>query len=323
MPRAFFITTGIIFICMAAIVIAGCMIPDDAQPPRPPGQPPTAEYSFDLTNNGETHAVGLDAPIQLKLPENPTTGYTWQLHTSPGIVITNVSYIPDDSTGRLVGSGGTRIWEMRAVQPGIQEISGIHARPWESSAENMTSYSLILDVGSSPESRPGLTVYTELDSGREVPETLGREFEIRITENPTTGYSWNLTLSPGLLLLHDEYIPSRMDENMVGIGGIRVFRIDTMETGQQHVHAEYRRPWIASGTVIFLDLEGGFYGIRGDDGEDYYPVRLDEEFQVHGLRVSFESEPAKDVVTIHMWGIPVNLIFIEEIPLFDLSPVVT
>jgi hypothetical protein len=62
---------------------------------------------------------------------------------------------------------------------------------------------------------------------------------------------------------------------------------------------------------------------RGDDGEDYYPLQLEEEFRVNGLRVSFESEPAKDVVTIHMWGTPVTLTYIEEMPLFDLRVRVT
>jgi len=324
MPNSTCITTGIIVICMAAVFLAGCTVPDDVPPPTlpptpPPLQPPADAYSFDQTNDSETHAIPLDATIRVKLPENPTTGYTWHLDTSPGIVILNESYVPDDSSGRLVGSGGTRVWEMRAVLPGIQDISGMYARPWESSAENLTSFSLTLDIVTPPT----LSVYTGADSGSEVTKTIGSTFDIRLIENPTTGYSWNITLSEGLTMVHDTFIPSRISESITGSGGIRSATIETRETGDQLVHAEYRRPWVPAGTVTFVDLEGGFYGIHGDDGEDYYPVQLDEEYRVNGLRVSFEFEPAKEVVTIHMWGTPVTLTYIERTPRFDLRIRVT
>jgi len=45
-----------------------------------------------------------------------------------------------------------------------------------------------------------------------------------------------------------------------------------------------------TGAIIFLDFEGGFYGILSDDGEHYDPVNLSKEFQVDGLRVRFEIE---------------------------------
>jgi len=32
-----------------------------------------------------------------------------------------------------------------------------------------------------------------------------------------------------------------------------------------------------TGTVIFLDFEGGFYGILSDDGEHYDPVNLSKD----------------------------------------------
>ena len=328
MQKVTCITTGIIVICMAAVFLAGCTVPDEVPPPTlpptpPPVYPADGVYSFDQTNDRETHTLPVDATIRLILPENPTTGYTWQLHTSPGIVIVNESYVPDDSTGRLVGSGGTRIWEMIAVQPGIQDISGIHARPWESMAGNQSSFSLTLDVGTSPAASPGFSVYTEADSGKEVMKTVGSTFDIRLIENPTTGYSWNITVSEGLTMVQDTFVPSRTSDHLTGSGGIRLSTIEARETGDQLVHAEYRRPWVPAGMVIFVDLEGGFYGIRGDDGEDYYPLELEEEFRANGLRVSFESEPAKDVVTIHMWGTPVTLTYIEEMPLFDLRVRVT
>jgi inhibitor of cysteine peptidase len=281
---------------------------------------------FDQTNNNETYSVALDSEIQLRLPGNPTTGYSWQLDITPGIVILNESYIPDDKSGTLAGSGGTYWWTMRAVQPGNQVISGIYARPWESNRTNPVTFTLTLDVGevmTPPGGPPAVNVYTEADSEKTVNESIGTEFNVRLAENPTTGYSWNMTRSGGLDLVRDEYIPSRSAGQGVGSGGIHSFSFKAAGAGVQALHGEYRRAWVPAGTITFVDIEGGFYGIRGDDSSDYYPLDLDDQYKVDGLRVAFEYEPVKDIATIHMWGTPVNLMFIETIETFDLSVNVT
>ncbi|MCS7242333.1 MAG: hypothetical protein NZ706_06645, partial [Candidatus Caldatribacterium sp.] len=45
-----------------------------------------------------------------------------------------------------------------------------------------------------------------------------------------------------------------------------------------------------TGTVVYVPLEGGFFGILGDNGVQYEPVNLPEEFRVDGLRVVFVAE---------------------------------
>lgn len=311
-------------VCLAAAVFAGCLGDRDGAPPTPGPTPPVPGevYLFDQTNNGETYNVPVDAEIRLRLPENPTTGFTWQLSVTSGLVIENDTYQPDAQDSRLVGAGGTHQWILRAVQPGMQTISGIYARPWESAAGNQTSYTLNLLVSGGPSPTgisPGYTVYTEEDNGKTVSQKLNDEFGIRLAENPSTGYSWNLTISNGLSLIGDEFIPSQPSGIMVGSGGIRAFSFRSTEIGKHAIHGEYRRPWVPGGTVTFIDLEGGFYGISGDDGENYLPFNLAPEYEVDGLRIAFEYEPVKDVTTIQMWGTPVNLTFIEKTDLYDLS----
>lgn len=68
-----------------------------------------------------------------------------------------------------------------------------------------------------------------------------------------------------------------------------------------------------TGTVVYIRLEGGFYGIMGDDGKRYYPLNLPEEYRVEGLRVRFEGVIRSDVATFHMWGTPVELKSIEPL----------
>ena len=66
------------------------------------------------------------------------------------------------------------------------------------------------------------------------------------------------------------------------------------------------------GEVRYMEFEGGFYGIVSDQGDKYLPLNLEEEYKKDGLRVSFEAVPA-DVMTIQMWGIPVEIKIIKLI----------
>lgn len=67
-----------------------------------------------------------------------------------------------------------------------------------------------------------------------------------------------------------------------------------------------------TGTVTYIDLEGGFYGIIADDGARYLPLDLPEEFEEDGLAVSAEVVVNDDVATIQMWGTPVEIMAITS-----------
>ena len=56
---------------------------------------------------------------------------------------------------------------------------------------------------------------------------------ISLAENPTTGYTWNVTLSEGLALLNDVYVQDEAEEGMVGVGGVHEWFIEAVEAGEQ------------------------------------------------------------------------------------------
>lgn len=70
---------------------------------------------------------------------------------------------------------------------------------------------------------------------------------------------------------------------------------------------------VVTGTVIYVQLEGGFYGINGDDGRSYDPTNLPTEFRKNGMRVSFEAKELKNAAGFHMWGIIVEIIHIQAL----------
>lgn len=67
------------------------------------------------------------------------------------------------------------------------------------------------------------------------------------------------------------------------------------------------------GTIKYIDLEGGFYGIVTDYDGHYDPINLPSEFQVDGLRVKFIAKIRKDLHSYHMWGTIIELIYIKKL----------
>ena len=67
-----------------------------------------------------------------------------------------------------------------------------------------------------------------------------------------------------------------------------------------------------TGTVVYLDLEGGFFGIIDDHGRHWDPSNLPAEFQADSLRVRFEGV-ITDRATFHMWGRTLELTAIKRL----------
>ena len=176
-----------------------------------------------------------------------------------------------------------------------------------------------------PALEPITSVYTEDNNTGTARALKGDTIIMELKENPTTGYSWNLSASSGLSLVDDKYVQDPAKEGMAGVGGVHVWTFDVIEDGVQKISAVYKRPWeditgeedtfeltvhvvpqesmiIETGTVTYVDLEGGFYGIAGEDNTNYDPVNLEEDFREDGLEVEFTAYPVEDMMSIRMWG---------------------
>ena len=65
------------------------------------------------------------------------------------------------------------------------------------------------------------------------------------------------------------------------------------------------------GKVTYLEFEGGFWGILGEDGAKYRPVdALPAAVRSDGCRIVAELEPA-NVMSLTMWGQNVRIIKIK------------
>jgi len=67
-----------------------------------------------------------------------------------------------------------------------------------------------------------------------------------------------------------------------------------------------------TGIVQYMSFEGGFYGIMGNDGENYLPDKLTDEFKVDGLKIYFEGT-ITDLPTTVQWGRTISITKIQKI----------
>ncbi|MDD4484482.1 MAG: protease inhibitor I42 family protein [Methanoregula sp.] len=86
-------------------------------------------------------------------------------------------------------------------------------------------------------------VANETQNGATVYVNKSTDITVALQENPTTGYQWNLTLSPGLSLINDTYVSSDPSGKLMGAGGTHSWDMVASETGTQTIHAVYRRSW--------------------------------------------------------------------------------
>lgn len=92
-----------------------------------------------------------------------------------------------------------------------------------------------------PTATPVMYAYNESADGQTVTLPLGTTFLVWLQENPTTGYSWNVTVTDGLEITNDTYIPPT--SGLIGAGGSHTWNVLTVKTGAQEFSGIYRRPF--------------------------------------------------------------------------------
>ena len=66
-----------------------------------------------------------------------------------------------------------------------------------------------------------------------------------------------------------------------------------------------------TGTIVHMDFEGGFFGIKSDAGKKYEPTELPAAFRRDGLRIQAVLEPQTELMSFRMWGTVVRVIDIS------------
>lgn len=125
-------------------------LPVDNIPEEGSGSMPPKQQVITEADNGTSISLENGSTFYLKLKENPTTGYSWELNLSQGLNNISGEYYPSEQPEGieqpLVGAGGVHLWEIKAVAEGSQQVTGIYKRPWEKVTGEEEKFTLNVEV---------------------------------------------------------------------------------------------------------------------------------------------------------------------------------
>lgn len=75
-------------------------------------------------DSGSTIQAAEGDTIDLTLPENPSTGYSWKVQLSDGLTAVADAYKEGEGAGNLIGVPGTHSWQIEVGGSGTQTIKG-------------------------------------------------------------------------------------------------------------------------------------------------------------------------------------------------------
>jgi inhibitor of cysteine peptidase len=83
----------------------------------------------------------------------------------------------------------------------------------------------------------------ESSNGQEIELSCGQRFEIRLPENPTTGFRWSIVSNgePACIALDNAYEPP--DALAHGQEGTHYWRFETAQAGEGTIELVYQRSW--------------------------------------------------------------------------------
>jgi predicted secreted protein len=107
----------------------------------------SSSHVYNESNNGQTvNGLMPGDVVTIRLPENPTTGFSWNVTMSTGITLLNSTYIRDPVPDGVAGSGGTHVWTLLLKQSGRQTFSGVYKQAWMPASDNDITYDLTFNV---------------------------------------------------------------------------------------------------------------------------------------------------------------------------------
>lgn len=114
--------------------------------PRGAGLPKLA-YSVDDTLANKTFTVPYGETFEIRLPANPSTGYTWRAEPWPTdlVALKSSTYVADSTAPGVVGSGGVQVYRLKAIGRGTGDIDLVYGSA-SGQTEDPRRFHFVLDV---------------------------------------------------------------------------------------------------------------------------------------------------------------------------------
>lgn len=104
-----------------------------------------ARMQISAADSGKSLAADVGDELVVSLPENPTTGYRWQVDSlGSSLVLERDDFALPRAAA--IGAEGTRLLTFRATTPGHARLQLALRRDWEKKKPPMQDFSLSVDV---------------------------------------------------------------------------------------------------------------------------------------------------------------------------------
>lgn len=131
------------------LALSGALVMTACLPPSlfPSESPVTVSVS----DSGGEASLLPGQPLVVRLPSNPSTGYSWTYRVVGDDVLRldSVSGVTPQADGK-VGAPGETVWSFRAQGKGIAQLSYVYTRAWEKNAAPAKTFSLTVVVQTAP-----------------------------------------------------------------------------------------------------------------------------------------------------------------------------
>lgn len=106
-----------------------------------------AEVAVTPGDNGRVVAVKVGDTVSVRLPENPTTGYSWAIDAidAKRLEADAPAY---QGEGAGLGTGGVKTWRLVARASGRTRLALKRWRHWEGDASIVERFAVTLDIKS-------------------------------------------------------------------------------------------------------------------------------------------------------------------------------
>ncbi len=104
---------------------------------------------YDARSDGQAIDLQIGDTFEVALPENPTTGFRWEVMEGPGDVIEQEGeprYATNRSDPHLMGGGGMVTFRFKAAEAGTVDLRLAYHRQWEKETPPAKTFHLTVNV---------------------------------------------------------------------------------------------------------------------------------------------------------------------------------
>jgi inhibitor of cysteine peptidase len=210
----------------------------------------TAPLYIKITDQdqGKTVEIGEGGALEIDLPGNATTGYTWGVLSNDTAVLKpvgDVEYQPDASQPEP-GAPGVFTLKFEAASVGTVPLKLGYKRWWDMTIKPDPTFEVTVRVMPKPATL--VTKLSQSENGKTVVLNEGYVLEVALDCNPSTaGYSWQVMQVNAAVLVQEgegEYEPSAGAERS-GAPGTCIFRFRAVGSGVSTLKLGYKQWWDA------------------------------------------------------------------------------